>query len=194
MSRAIGHWPGMRTQREHSRAIEPLAIFPTEIKDLLCGAAVGLPPMPIHELLRRQDVFTPEEVTVLGNAFEDVLQTLGLIDRKDPMTETVAKKLVDLATAGVRDPERLKHLTVQAFSELFRPHLVKLTTPTRFTTPGSSCCAIASAHAPHAAEVCFLAGDLRRCGAKMDGLCRKPDTSHARCKAKWSVRAPPQSF
>lgn len=80
--------------------------------------------MPIHELLRRQDVFTPEEVTVLGNAFEDVLQTLGLIDRKDPMTETVAKKLVDLATAGVRDPERLKHLTVQAFSEPFRPHLV----------------------------------------------------------------------
>jgi len=80
--------------------------------------------MPIHELLRRQDVFTPEEVTVLGNAFEDVLQTLGLIDRKDPMTETVAKKLVDLATAGVRDPERLKYLTVQAFSEPFRPHLV----------------------------------------------------------------------
>jgi hypothetical protein len=60
--------------------------------------------MPIHELLRRQDVFTPEEVTVLGNTFDDVLQTLGLIDRKDPMTETVAKKLVDLATAGCATP------------------------------------------------------------------------------------------
>jgi hypothetical protein len=43
-----------------------------------------------------------------------VLQTLGLVDRKDPLTEMVAKKLVGLATSGIRDPVRLKALTVQA--------------------------------------------------------------------------------
>jgi hypothetical protein len=71
--------------------------------------------VPIYALLRRQDDFTPEEVTILGSVFEDVLQTLGLVDRKDPLTEMVAKKVVELATAGIREPDRLKALTVQAF-------------------------------------------------------------------------------
>jgi hypothetical protein len=73
--------------------------------------------MPIYELLRRQGSFEPEEVAMLGQAFEDVLKTLGLVDRKDPMTEMVAKKMVELATGGIRDPERLKVLTIQAFTQ-----------------------------------------------------------------------------
>jgi hypothetical protein len=54
---------------------------------------------------------------MLGNVFEDVLQTLGLVDRKDPMTEMVAKKLLEFAALGMRDPDRLKALTVQAFTQ-----------------------------------------------------------------------------
>jgi hypothetical protein len=73
--------------------------------------------MPIYEIMRRQGVFAPEEVAMLGKVFEDVLQTLGLVDRKDPMTEMVAKKLVELATSGIRDPARLKGLVVQAFTQ-----------------------------------------------------------------------------
>jgi hypothetical protein len=73
--------------------------------------------MPIYEILRRQGVFAPDEVAMLGNVFEDVLRTLGLVVRNDPMTEMVAKKLLELAIAGMRDPERLKALTVQAFTQ-----------------------------------------------------------------------------
>ena len=74
--------------------------------------------MPIYELLRRQGgVFVPEEIAMLGTTFEDVLQALGLADRKDQMTEMVAKKLVELATSGIRDPDRLRALTVQAFTQ-----------------------------------------------------------------------------
>ena len=73
--------------------------------------------MPIYEIMRRQGVFAPEEVAMLGKVFEDLLQTLGLVDRKDPMTEMVAKKLVELATSGIRDPARLKALTIQAFTQ-----------------------------------------------------------------------------
>jgi hypothetical protein len=73
--------------------------------------------MPIYEILRRQGVFAPDEVAMLGKVFEDVLRALGLVDRKDPMTEMVAKKLVELASAGMRDPDRLKALTVQAFTQ-----------------------------------------------------------------------------
>ena len=73
--------------------------------------------VPIYELLRRQGSFEPEEVTVLCNVFDEVLQKLGLVDRKDPVTEMVAKKLIELAKAGMRDPVRLKALTLQAFTQ-----------------------------------------------------------------------------
>lgn len=73
--------------------------------------------MPIREILRRQGVFAPDEVSALTKVFEDVLEALGLVDRKDPMTEMVAKKLVELATSGIRDPDRLKGLTIQAFTQ-----------------------------------------------------------------------------
>jgi hypothetical protein len=74
--------------------------------------------VPIYEILRRQGgIFTPEEVAMLGSTFEDVLQTFGLVGRKDPMTEMVAKKLAELATSGIRDPARLKALTVQALTQ-----------------------------------------------------------------------------
>jgi hypothetical protein len=73
--------------------------------------------VPIYELLRRQGVFEPDEVAMLDKVFEDVLRRLNLVRRKDPMTEMVAKKLVELATAGLRDPERLQALTIQAFTQ-----------------------------------------------------------------------------
>jgi len=71
--------------------------------------------MPIYALLRNQGVFKPEEMTVLGNVFEDVLQTLGLVDRNDPLAEMIAKKVIEFATAGIREPDRLKAVTIQAF-------------------------------------------------------------------------------
>jgi hypothetical protein len=85
----------------------------TCIKQLLMRGVT----MPIYELLKRQGgVFGPEDVAMLGQVFEDVMQTLSFIDRGDPMAaEMVAKKLVELATSGMRDPERLKATTVQAF-------------------------------------------------------------------------------
>jgi hypothetical protein len=49
--------------------------------------------MPIYELLKRQGSFEPEEVAMLDKVFEDVLRTLNLARRKDPMTEMVAKKI-----------------------------------------------------------------------------------------------------
>jgi hypothetical protein len=56
-------------------------------------------------------------VAMLCTVFEDVLQKIGLADRQDRITEMVAKKLIEIATAGVREPDRLKHLVVQALLE-----------------------------------------------------------------------------
>jgi len=70
--------------------------------------------MPIKRLLERH-VFPPELVVILGEVFEDVLRTLDLNNREDPLTELIAKKVIELAQSGERNPIRLKALTVEAF-------------------------------------------------------------------------------
>ena len=40
-------------------------------------------------------------------AYEDVLRKLKLADRADPLTEIIAKKIIELAQTGDRDPKRL---------------------------------------------------------------------------------------
>jgi hypothetical protein len=71
--------------------------------------------MPIRQLLDR-NAFNPEEVTMLRNVFEDTLRALKLVDRSDPATSLIAKKIIALASQGERDPTRLRQAAVQAFS------------------------------------------------------------------------------
>ena len=72
--------------------------------------------MPIRQLLD-SNVFNPEEVTMLRDVFEDTLRALKLVDRSDPVTSLIAKKIIELAGRGERDPARLRQEAVQAFSE-----------------------------------------------------------------------------
>ena len=77
--------------------------------------------MPIFKILKEQGSFDPEEVAALCNVLDDVMQTLGLVELEDPLTETVAKKIIEIAKAGVSDTARLKALTLQAFAQQ-QPH------------------------------------------------------------------------
>ena len=70
--------------------------------------------MPIYRLLE-PGAFDPEHVATLVIVFDDVLAALGLVDRTDPVATLVAQKVIELARAGVRDPIRLKQLTLEAF-------------------------------------------------------------------------------
>jgi hypothetical protein len=72
--------------------------------------------MPIRRFLE-PGVFDPEHVATLVIVFDDVLDALGLVDRTDPVTTLVAQKVIELAKAGVRDPIRLKRLTLEAFQQ-----------------------------------------------------------------------------
>lgn len=62
--------------------------------------------MPIRQLLD-SSAFNPEEVVLLCNVFEDMLRALKLVDRSDPATSLIAKKIIELARRGERDPARL---------------------------------------------------------------------------------------
>jgi hypothetical protein len=70
--------------------------------------------MPIDRLIQ-SGVFAPELVAMMGDVFEDVLKTLGLVDREDPVTQLIAHKIIELVQGGERDPVRLKRLTIEAF-------------------------------------------------------------------------------
>jgi hypothetical protein len=69
--------------------------------------------MPIYRLTE-SGVFAPELVAMMGDVFEDVLKTLGLVDREDPVAQLIAHKIIGMVQSGERDPVRLKHLTLEA--------------------------------------------------------------------------------
>ena len=72
--------------------------------------------VPIRRLLENH-VFGPDEITVLTAAFKDTLRTLRLADRADPATEIIAKKIIELAQQGERDPVRLRERAIQFLSQ-----------------------------------------------------------------------------
>jgi hypothetical protein len=57
--------------------------------------------------------FEPDDVTRMTSAYNLALRELGLIDIDDALTETVAKKVVEVMGTGERDPVRICALTVQ---------------------------------------------------------------------------------
>jgi hypothetical protein len=70
--------------------------------------------MPIYRLLN-DAAFERKYIAIIQTAFEEVLSEMRLADRSDPLTELVAKKVIELAQKGERDPARLRELTLQAF-------------------------------------------------------------------------------
>jgi hypothetical protein len=71
--------------------------------------------MPITRLLHNT-AFGPDEIAVLVAAFEDTLRALSLVNRADPATEIVAKKIIELAKQGERDPIRLRERVIEGVS------------------------------------------------------------------------------
>jgi hypothetical protein len=53
--------------------------------------------MPIRLLLEHDHAFTPEDVKVLIEAFEETLRALELADREDQLTIAVAKLIIQFA-------------------------------------------------------------------------------------------------
>jgi hypothetical protein len=66
----------------------------------------------IYRLLQHS-AFAPEDIAPLVAAYEDCLRALRLSNRSDPITEMLAKKIIELAQTGIRDSVRLRRLTLQ---------------------------------------------------------------------------------
>jgi hypothetical protein len=72
--------------------------------------------MAIYRLLKNH-AFGPDEIQVLTTAYEQALRALRLKDRADPATEMIAKKIIELAQRGERDPVRLREYAIRGLAE-----------------------------------------------------------------------------
>lgn len=70
--------------------------------------------MAIYRLLQ-EGAFAPEEISRMSAAYEAAVKLLRLKDRDDAVTEIVARKIIEVARAGVKDPP---HICAQALLEL----------------------------------------------------------------------------
>ena len=58
--------------------------------------------------------FGPEVIEQMTAAYELALTDLQLVDRNDPLTELIAKSIINVAASGERDPEKMKERALNA--------------------------------------------------------------------------------
>ncbi|HET7681078.1 MAG TPA: hypothetical protein VFK79_13220 [Xanthobacteraceae bacterium] len=71
--------------------------------------------MPFADLLKGCS-FDTETIVVITEAFETACRDLGLIDRRDPITETLALKIIEAAQSGERDPDIIRQQAMDSLA------------------------------------------------------------------------------
>jgi hypothetical protein len=69
--------------------------------------------MPVYRL-HKDKAFEPEAITVMTSAYADVCRALGLDEGDHPAADVVAKKVIEFAQRGERDPVRLREYVLKA--------------------------------------------------------------------------------
>ena len=67
--------------------------------------------MAIYRILQNMPL-SPEDISRLAAAYEATLQALNLVDRNDPITELIARKIIEIGQTGVRDPLQISRLVL----------------------------------------------------------------------------------
>jgi hypothetical protein len=73
----------------------------------------------IYRLLKEKG-YSPEQATVVTQAYEFVLASLELNDRTDPMTELIAKKIDEIFAAGERNVLNIHDRAIQELGATIR--------------------------------------------------------------------------
>jgi hypothetical protein len=63
--------------------------------------------MAIYRLIANGS-FGPHAIEAMSGVYEAALVDLRMIDRNDPLTELIAKSIVNVTATGERDPEIIK--------------------------------------------------------------------------------------
>ena len=87
----------------------------------------------IYQMIKTAS-YSPEDIERLTAAYDDALRLLQLANRTDPISEIVAKRIIDAAKTGIRDPEEL---CAWAIKDLMIPNdsTTNIAAPRRTRTP-----------------------------------------------------------
>jgi hypothetical protein len=69
--------------------------------------------MAIYKLIANGS-FGPDEIEVMKSAYEAALIEVGVIDRDDPITELIAKSVVNVTATGERDSRQVMERALNA--------------------------------------------------------------------------------
>jgi hypothetical protein len=69
--------------------------------------------MAIYRLIANGS-FGPDEIKVMTAAYEGALVDLNVANRDDPLTELIAKAIVNVTATGERDPVLVKERAINA--------------------------------------------------------------------------------
>ncbi|MGE5162419.1 MAG: hypothetical protein ACM3IH_00120 [Sphingobacteriales bacterium] len=69
--------------------------------------------MAIYRLIANGS-FGPDEIEVMKAAYEAALVEVGVADRDDPITELIAKSIVNVTATGERDPKAVMERALNA--------------------------------------------------------------------------------
>lgn len=69
--------------------------------------------MAIYRLITNSS-FEPDTIGAMAAAYEAALVDLHMIARTDPLTELIAKSIVNVTATGERDPEIIKQRALNA--------------------------------------------------------------------------------
>jgi hypothetical protein len=76
--------------------------------------------MAIYRILQNMPL-APEDISRLVAAYETTLKALDLTDRNDPITELVARKIIEIGQTGVRDPLQISRQAITDLGAAPRP-------------------------------------------------------------------------
>jgi hypothetical protein len=69
--------------------------------------------MAIYKFIANNS-FGPDEIKVMSEAYEGSLIDVGILNREDPITELIAKSIVNVTATGERDPKKVMERALNA--------------------------------------------------------------------------------
>lgn len=68
--------------------------------------------MPIYRLLQNSPL-SPQRIALLVAAYEQTLKKLSVVDRSDPLTQMVAKKILEVGERGANDAKQISDIALK---------------------------------------------------------------------------------
>jgi hypothetical protein len=69
--------------------------------------------MVVHPMFSSHS-FGPDRIEAMTAAYEAALTSLGMVDRDDPVTELIAKSIINVTATGEHDPQKIMERALHA--------------------------------------------------------------------------------